>query len=110
MSKKLPIDTKPISLTVTLAGRPYPLLVQPEDEESIRRIAKELNDKVADFQQAYPGKDKQDCLAMLLLIYAVDLFKMKDATGGDDSQLTRTLAQLERELTDALAPAAAPAE
>ena len=102
MAKPL-IEAESLSLTVTLAGRPYPLRVLPEDEEPIRRIAKELNDKVADFQQAYQGKDKQDCLAMLLLIYAVDLFKVKDGNSATDVQLDRTIRQLERQLTDALA-------
>ena len=101
------IETENLSLTVTLAGRPYPLRVLPEDEESIRRIAKELNDKVASFQQTYPGKDKQDCLAMLLLIYAVDLYKVKEAAPAPpapDPELLRGLADLERQLAGALAP------
>ena len=66
-----------VSLTVTLSGRPYPLRVLPEDEGPITQIAKELNDKLGDFLLAYEGKDRQDCLAMLLLIYAVDLYKVK---------------------------------
>ena len=102
-----PSDDESMSLTVTLAGRPYPLRVVPSDEEPIRRIAKELNDKVVDFQKGYPGKDKQDCLAMLLLIYAVDLHKAKDGAppaGGDDPRIAQTLQRLERDITAALAP------
>lgn len=103
MSKPL-IDAEFISLTVTLAGRPYPLRVLPADEEPIRRIAKELNDKVAEYQHAFSGKDKQDCLAMLLLIYAVDLFKIKDGSTTADTQLIRTLSVLERQLSEAVGP------
>ncbi len=100
--------TEPVfqSLTVTLGGRAYPLRVAPEDEGPIRRIAKELNDKLAELQQAYPGKDKQDCLAMLLLIYSVDLYKVKQGSANDDPQLFRSLTKLERDLAEALAPSA----
>ena len=94
-----------LSLTVTLGGRPYPLRVVPEDEEPIRRIAKELNDKLTDFQETYPGRDKQDCLAMLLLIYAVDLYKVKDGGAEIDPKIGRSLTQLESTLKAAIAPA-----
>ena len=95
-------DGEFLSLTVTLAGRPYPLRIVPEDEESIRRIAKELNDKLTSFQETYSGRDKQDCLAMLLLIYAVDLYKVKDGGAALDPQVDQSLSQLESTLTKAL--------
>ncbi len=102
MSKPV-ADAESLSLTVTLAGRPYPLRVLPADEEPIRRIAKELNDKVVEYQRAYSGKDKQDCLAMLLFIYAVDLYKAKASEPpAADQALAPTLARLERDLAAAL--------
>lgn len=99
-------DESFLSLTVTLAGRPYPLRVLPDDEEPIRQIARELNDKFSDFRESYPSKDAQDCLAMLLLIYAVDLFKVKGGDQRSDPRLIRALGALERSLSEALtAPA-----
>jgi cell division protein ZapA (FtsZ GTPase activity inhibitor) len=68
-------ETKKI--TVVIAGRPYPLKIQPGDEASLRKIIKEINDKVNQFQLTYTKKDKQDCLSMALLTYAVDLHKFK---------------------------------
>ena len=102
-----------LPLTVTLGGRPYPLRVAPGDEEAIRRIAKELNDKVVDFQRAYAGKDKQDCLAMLLLIYAVDLYKVKDGRdepAGLPDESLETLRRLGADVRRALAASESPAE
>lgn len=106
-------DADVLSLTVTLAGRPYPLRVAPRDEAAIRRISKELNDKVADFQRSYVGKDKQDCLAMLLLIYAVDLYKVKDAGAGEapiggtlPADAIATIERLKADITQALADSA----
>ena len=97
-----PSDESFLSLTVTVGGRAYPLRVLPEDEGPISRIAKEINDKLATFQQTYQGKDKQDFLAMLLLIYAVDLYKVKEGGRNVDPQLLRSLNNLEQQLTEAL--------
>jgi len=66
-----------ISITVLIAGRPYPLRINKADEPSIRTIVKEINNQVNNFQLKYTTKDKQDCLSMAALTYAVDLAKAK---------------------------------
>jgi cell division protein ZapA (FtsZ GTPase activity inhibitor) len=88
-------------ITVVIAGRPYPLKVQAEDEAAIRKIVKEVNDRVNTFQLTYTHKDKQDCLAMALLTYAVDLFK---STQSEDGQalLAARLSRVETLLDDLL--------
>ncbi len=65
------------NITVLIAGRPYPLKVKVGDEDGIRKIVKDVNEKVNRFQLSYNKKDKQDCLSMALLTYAVDLHKSK---------------------------------
>lgn len=65
------------NITVVIAGRPYPLKVQERDELSIRKIVNEINEKVNDFQLTYTNKDKQDCLAMAALTFAVDNYKTR---------------------------------
>ncbi len=67
------------SMQVMIAGRSYPLRAKPSDVESIRKVVDELNEKVKDFQLTYINKDKQDCLAMALLTYAVDLHKERQS-------------------------------
>lgn len=68
-------DSKRITITITIAGRPYPLKIKATDEAVIRKIAREVNEKINRFQLSYPNRDKQDCLALALLAYAVDLYK-----------------------------------
>ncbi|MBL7816678.1 MAG: cell division protein ZapA [Saprospiraceae bacterium] len=63
------------NITVIIAGRPFPLRIKEGDEPIIRRIVKEVNDKIALFQNTYPRKDRQDWLSMALLTCAVDLHK-----------------------------------
>lgn len=64
-------------ITVLLAGRPYPLKIQAKDEVAIRRIIKEVNDKIDKFQVTYPHREQKDCMALSLLSYAVDLHKFR---------------------------------
>lgn len=66
-----PQDSNPI--TVVIAGRPYPLRVARQDEEGLREIVQEINQRFNKFQVDYSDRDKQDCLVMTLLTYADEL-------------------------------------
>ena len=82
------------NITVVVAGRPYPLKIRVEDEASLRKIVKEVNEKINRFQLTYTHKDKQDCLSMALLTYAAHLHKTHLAT-AHESHLSATLSHLE---------------
>lgn len=60
-------------VTILIAGRPYLLHVNTADEALIHRLAKEINDKVTAFRDSQPSRDLQDCFALALLTYAVEL-------------------------------------
>ena len=92
------------NITVLIAGRPYPLKVKVGDEDAIRKIVKDVNEKVNRFQLTYTKKDKQDCLSMALLTYAVDLHKATTGEGrstNSDPMLSEKINQLD-ELLDHL--------
>jgi len=81
VTKHVGMDGKDLTnITVLIAGRPYPLKIKLGDEPTIRKIVKEINEKVNQFQLTYTKKDKQDCLSMALLTYAVDLHKYHNNT------------------------------
>lgn len=94
------LDSK--QLTVTIAGRPYPLKIKANDEAVIRRIVKEVNEKVNKFQLAYPNREKQDCLAMALLAYAVDLHKSSSQPETAVPELSDRLSRIQALLDEAL--------
>jgi cell division protein ZapA len=71
------------SIVVTIAGRAFPLKVTDEEESMVLRVTDEINDKVRNLQKTYQQKDKQDCLSMALLTYAVENAKLK----GDQSSM-----------------------
>ncbi len=56
-----------LSINVNIAGRPYKLSINREDEEKIRIAAKNINEKVKRIQEHFAVKDKQDPLAMAAL-------------------------------------------
>lgn len=88
------------SITVLIASRPYPLRIKIEDEKRIKDIVKDINEKISDFQLTYTQKDKQDCLAMSLLTYAVDLQKQQEQS--EDSLIMKHLDRLENAIDAAL--------
>ena len=90
------------SITIVIGGRPYPLKIKAEDENAIRKIVKEVNEKINKFQLTYTKKDKQDCLAMALLTYAVDLHKQQNTT-QTDPDLSSKLSQLDEFLDQLIA-------
>jgi len=92
-------DSKQI--TVLIGGRPYPLKIQSSNESVIRRIVKDVNDRVNKFQLSYPNRDKQDCLAMTALALAVDLGKALEAA-THDPQLPEQLEELDQLLDQLL--------
>lgn len=94
-----------VSITILIAGRPIPLRIAAAEETTIRRTIRELNNAVNDLQNKYPDRDKQDCLAMAALTYAVELSKIRQANaGGNNSPVEQKLDELEtlvdRLLTD----------
>lgn len=65
---------------VTIAGRSFPLKVTEEEQALVLQVAEEINQKVRDFQKTYRNKDRQDCLSMALLTYALEYTKVKGQT------------------------------
>ena len=88
-----------LSITVLIANRPYPLKIRAEDEKMVREVVKDINDKVNGLQLTYSQKDKQDCLSMAVLTYALELEKLKstDTESQFIDQLDKIDSMLESE-------------
>ncbi len=91
-----------IKITVLIAGRPYPLRINAADEPAVRKIVKDVNDKITSFQASYVDRDKQDGLSMAVLTYAFDLFKLRrEQNRANDTQVDAQLADID-ELLDSI--------
>lgn len=85
-----------ININVLIADRPYPLKIKKSEEEDVRNAAREINEKVKQFQQVYAAKDKQDYLAMSALMYAVQSIENKRKTENNDADFEGELQNLEQ--------------
>lgn len=89
-----------MNITVVVAGRPYSLKIKKSEEQLIRRVTDEVNDKIDFFQQTYKQRDKKDCLSMALLTYAVEAEKHKEVI--NDKKVNDKVERLEKLLDEAL--------
>jgi cell division protein ZapA (FtsZ GTPase activity inhibitor) len=72
-----------LSIRVNVADRYYPLKVEREDEEKIRRAARLINEKVLQYKQRYTDKDVQDFLAMAALQFVIKLSEEEEKISSD---------------------------
>ena len=54
-------------ITINIAGRVYPLNVPAAEEETLRKVGKQIENMIKDFEQNFDVRDKQDALAMCAL-------------------------------------------
>ena len=87
-----------LSIKVNLAERYYPLKIEKDDEEKIRRAARLINEKVLQYKQKYADKDTQDFLAMAALQFVIRLIEMEDKQ--ETTSLITKLQKLNDELED----------
>ncbi len=69
-----------------IEGRTYPLKVNEEDAASMLKIVEEVNESLKSLHVSYPQKDRQDCMAMALLTYAVKLYESRADSLSPDIQ------------------------
>jgi len=90
-----------IVVNIVIGDRTYRLKSRSQDEETIRKMAKLINEKITEFKTVFGGKDMQDYIAMVLLWFAVD----QAAQGTNiiqENEVKTTLSQMETWLDKAL--------
>ena len=88
-----------ISIKINIADRVYPLKVNMEEEEIIRRAAKLINDRIKEYQENYAVRDKQDLLSMCVLHYATSALKSDKKVSVEDTEVTEKVYQLDHLLS-----------
>src|SRR5690606_36231565 len=89
-----------ISIKINIADRIYPLRIDMEEEEVIRRAAKLINDRIKEFQEYYAVRDKQDLLSMCVLHYATGMLKSEKKTSADEVGVEKAVNELDGMLTE----------
>lgn len=77
-----------LSIRVVIAGRTYPLTVDAEEEEYVRKAARKIDEKINELKDQYAVNDMQDYLAMVALELSTHLQKpVKEAPDGLEEKI-----------------------
>jgi len=85
-----------LSIKVNIAGRVYPLSIDREEEEVIRKAADEINRNIKELQSNYAVKDVQDLIAMTALQFATQAIDNSGAV--ENEKLIEVLNQLDKNI------------
>ncbi len=90
-----------LSLKVVVAGRTYPLTVNPGEEAKVTKAAEEINRAIKVLQDNYAVKDMQDLLAMTALQLSTRSTQASATTVQPDfSEVESSLERLSRDIDD----------
>jgi cell division protein ZapA (FtsZ GTPase activity inhibitor) len=73
-----------IPVNIIIGDRSYRIRIEPKDEETVRKVLKQINDKILEFKTQFAGKDMQDYISMVLLWFVTE------QQSGGDSNLNET--------------------
>ena len=59
-----------LKIKISIADRVYPMTISPDQEEGLRKAAKQIEMVIKQFEENYAVRDKQDVLAMCALQFA----------------------------------------
>lgn len=90
-----------LSIRINVADRYYPLKINRDDEEDIRKAARIINEKVLQYKQKYLDKDTQDFLAMAALQFVNQLIELESKTEKND--MSESLKELSDKIGSVLA-------
>ena len=71
-------------IKLNIGNRVYPLSVDTNQEEILRKAAKQINQMINDYERKYAVRDKQDSLAMCALQI---LSQSKTFSNDDDKEI-----------------------
>ena len=87
-----------LSIKVVIGGRTYPLTINREDEEKIRKSVSEIENNIKNLKENYAVNDMQDLLAMTALEYANDSVTKNNSV--EFEKLSKEIISLRNELED----------
>ena len=83
-----------LKIKLTIADRVYPLTINPDKEEGLRKAAKKIETMIKQFEQSYAVRDKQDVLAMCALQFASQVEQKNIDKEGDMVNVAKRLNDL----------------
>ncbi len=91
-----------LTISVTIAERPYRLTIQRDEEEVIRKATNEINKKIKEYSNNFAFNDMQDLIAMVILEFSTKVIKFEEDLKGDDNNINNKLVELDMLLSNDL--------
>jgi cell division protein ZapA (FtsZ GTPase activity inhibitor) len=91
-----------LSISITVADRPYKLMIDKEFEELFRRGAKLIDKRIKEYSNSYAYKDKQDLLAMVALEYTTGYLQNERTVTETEKSFDQKLIEMNKALDDVL--------
>jgi len=87
-----------LSIKVNIADRYYPLKIDRNEEEIIRKAAKLINERVLQYKQKYADKDVLDFIAMTALQLVTRMVELEEKQ--DVAPIIDSIKELNEELEE----------
>ena len=91
-----------LTISVTIADRPYRLKIRKEEEERVRKAAKKINERIKQYSENYAFNDRQDLLAMVSLEFANSSMVFEGQLKDTDQDVTDKLTEIDTILSEQL--------
>ncbi len=91
-----------LTISVTIADRPYRLTINRNEEETIRKAANEINAKIKFYAERFAYNDRQDLLAMVTLEKTTDALKKGETLEASQEEIETKLNEIDRLLSESL--------
>ncbi len=91
-----------LSIKVKIADREYPMKVDAQDEENIRKAGKLINERLRSYRERFGIDDKQDLLAMVAFDSTVERLKVEGETHQMDDNIEHKIEKLNQLISEAL--------
>ena len=74
-----------LNIKVTVANRTYPLTINRDDEEQVRKAVKVIEERLMVYEKSFAARDTQDLLSMCLLEMSVKVLTDEQKLKVDSS-------------------------
>ena len=91
-----------LTISVTIADRPYRLKIRKEEEERVRKAAKKINERIKEYSENYAFNDRQDLLAMVSLEFANSSMVFEGQLKNTDQDVADKLTEIDTILSEQL--------
>jgi len=83
-----------LKIKLSIADRVYPLTIRPEQEEGLRKAARNIDVLAKQYERNYAVRDKQDVLAMCALQFASSSISDRQEETGESGEAIKRLEEM----------------